>query len=380
VAVASSGLGHISRGVETWAADLGAALHDRDLPVTLYQGGGAPPPWGRVIRSIPRESGVRPAWSRLVPKSLAWRIGTNDPYTLEQNTFAWSLFQALRKDPVDILHVQDPLVALRLDQCRRIGLLRTRTILAHGTEENDQFLMRFRYVQHLAPTHLERSRAHGAWRPTWTAIGNFVDVQRFAPGPGSEIRHELGIPANTPMVLAVAAIKRVHKRIDWLVEAMAHYRERYPVAAPVLVVAGGSDPETEDLIREGTARLGDGVRFLLRYPRERIPELYRAADVFVLASLFEMMPIALIEAAASGLPCLIHPEPTLQWMTGSGGIATPMDDKDRFAESLHQVLSDATERQRIGAEARQHAVREFATDRIVDRILEYYTTVMADTP
>jgi glycosyltransferase involved in cell wall biosynthesis len=50
-----------------------------------------------------------------------------------------------------------------------------------------------------------------------------------------------------------------------------------------------------------------------------MPDLYRCMDVFVLTSLFEMMPIALLEALASGLPCLVNRHPVLEWMVGTGG-------------------------------------------------------------
>ena len=53
--------------------------------------------------------------------------------------------------------MQDPLLA---DLCRRYrekGKLRTKEILAHGTEESVEFLSKFDYVQHLAPWHLEQT-------------------------------------------------------------------------------------------------------------------------------------------------------------------------------------------------------------------------------
>ncbi len=380
VAVASTGLGHISRGIETWASDLGEAYQRLGVAVHLYQGGGVPPPYGTVLTNLPRESGANFRWGGRFPAWLAWRIGMSPGYPLEQTTFAWSLLRALRRSPTDILHVQDPLVALRLDQARRAGLLGTRTILAHGTEEPMEFLSRFRYLQHLSPTQMDRCREAGYWKPTWTAIGNFVDVDRYHPGSAEALRAELGIPPGTAMILTLAAIKRQHKRIDWLLGTMATFRARHPDLPFVLVVAGGREPETDELIREGTALLGAQVRFLVRHPRERIPELCRAADLFVLASLFEMMPIALLEAAASGLPCLVHDEPTLRWMTGAGGIPTRMDDPDRVVSDLAALLRDPGTRQRTAAYARTHAVAEFSEPAIVDRYLAYYADVMADRP
>ena len=65
---------------------------------------------------------------------------------------------------------------------RRLGLVRTRTILAHGTEEPLSFQRQITYLQHLAPWHREEARAAGAWKPTWTVIPNFIDTDVFHPG------------------------------------------------------------------------------------------------------------------------------------------------------------------------------------------------------
>ncbi|HEY4099454.1 MAG TPA: glycosyltransferase family 4 protein [Gemmatimonadales bacterium] len=375
IAIASSGLGHIARGIETWADDLASALQRRGESVRLYQGGGTPPAWGEVLANRPRESAENAALRRLFPRPLGWRIGMQASYDVEQTTFAFSLLRALRRQPADILHVQDPLVALRLDQMRRMGLTRTRTILAHGTEEPGGFLQRLRYVQHLSPMQLERWRREGVWRESWTAIGNFVDTDRFQPGNAPDVRAELGIPADAVVILALAAIKRAHKRIDWLIDMVATYRALHPDVPVVLVVAGGREHDTEELIRDGTARLGDSVRFLVRHPRQKIPALCRAADLFVLASLFEMMPIALLEAGASGLPMLTHDEATLRWMTGAGGTPVDMTDVHQVIPVLHRLLTTPTERRALSAAARAHTMETFATDVIVDRIVEYYRSV-----
>jgi glycosyltransferase involved in cell wall biosynthesis len=378
IAIASSGLGHIARGIEAWADDLANALQHRGEAVRLYQGGGTAPHWGEILVNRPRESSRNAALRRLLPSPLAWRVGLQSPYDVEQTTFAWTLLRALRRRPAHILHVQDPLVALRLDQMRRAGLTRTRTILAHGTEEPGGFLRRLRYVQHLSPMQLERWQRAGVWRNTWTAIGNFVDTERFHPGDAPDVRAELGIAPDAIVLLTVAAIKRAHKRIDWLIDLAARYRACHPGVPVVLVVAGGRETDTDDLIREGTARLGDGIRFLVRHPRERIPALCRAANIFVLASLFEMMPIALLEAGASGLPTVVNDEATLRWMAGPGGTAVDMTDAEKVIPVLHRLVTDPSERRARSAAARAHTTATFATDVIVDRILDYYRTVASD--
>jgi glycosyltransferase involved in cell wall biosynthesis len=381
IAIASSGLGHISRGIEAWADDLAGALAARGEDVILCKGAGeAKRPFERVVSCLRREDPGTLRLLRLLPKRISWRFGLGSGYRVEQTTFALNLIRLLRRERVDILHVQDPQVAIIAQRARRCGLIRARTILAHGTEEPPEFLKRIQYLQHLAPWHLEEMRAAGAWHPAWTAIPNFIDTERFQPGRSDELRRELDIPPDGLVVLTAAAIKRKHKRIDHLLSEFARLRAEAPDLPAWLVVAGGWDAGTDALIAEGTRVLGDRVRFLVRFPRQRMPELYRAADVFTLCSLFEMMPIALIEAAASGLPCVVNRHPILEWMTGPGGVPIDMAAPGGLANTLAGLLSDSPRRIELGRAARAHCLANFSRDAVVDQILAYYRRVLGRTP
>jgi glycosyltransferase involved in cell wall biosynthesis len=275
--------------------------------------------------------------------------------------------------------VQDPQVALLMQRARSLGWIGARTILAHGTEEALEFQQRITYLQHLAPWHLEEARRAGVWKPTWTAIPNFVDTEQFAPGSAIELRRELGIPDRAIVVLTSAAIKRHHKRIDYLLEEFAAVRNRRPDFPLWLVVACGWESETDELVAEGTRLLGERVRFLVRFPRGRMPDLYRASDIFVLASLKEMMPIALLEAAASGLPCIVHRHPIQQWMTGPGGRACDLSLPQSLAEEIERLAIDEPLRRSVGQLARVHCLAHFSREAVVDQIVSYYRQVSPAT-
>lgn len=377
IAVASSGLGHVFRGIETWAEDLAGALASRGEDVRLCKGAGSlDQDYERVIPCWTRESAAAVRVRDALPHALAWRIGVGSGYGVEQASFAPGLLRMLRRERIDVLHVQDPLLALIAQRARGLGLIPTRTILAHGTEESPAFQSRIRYLQHLAPWHLEEARSGGFARDSWTVIPNFVDTEAFRPGRSESLRRELEIPEEALVFLSVAAIKRDHKRIDHLVGEFARVIESNPALPAILVVAGGQEAETDALIAEGIARLGRRARFLVRFPRIRMAELYRMADVFALASLKEMMPIALLEALASGLPCLVHGHPVMRWMIGQGGLAIDMGTRGVLAATLSGLLQRPEERRQVGALARARALEEFGTDRVVDRVLTYYAKVL----
>jgi glycosyltransferase involved in cell wall biosynthesis len=378
IAVASSGLGHVTRGIEAWAADLSRALAGRGHDVRLYKGGGrAEAAFERVVPCCQRDS----AWTRRVlsvlPRRALWRVGFGSGYALEQVTFALGLLPQLAADRIDILHVQDPEVARIVQAMHRLGLVKARTILAHGTEESPAFLRRITYVQHLAPWHLEEVRTAGAWKPTWTAIPNFIDTFLFRPGRSPTLRAEFGIPESARVVLTTAAIRRGHKRIDHLIGEFARFRAARPDTNAYLIVAGGREADTDGLVAEGRRLLGERVRFLVSFPRDRMADLYRAADLFVLCSLKEMMPIALLEATASGLPCLTHRHPVLEWMVGPGGVTIDMAAAGALAAALGELLDDPARRAQLGAAARKHCEDHFSRIRVVDQIHDYYRFVFA---
>jgi glycosyltransferase involved in cell wall biosynthesis len=379
IAIASSGLGHVSRGIEAWAQDLGRALAERGARVLLCKGDGqAQRDYERIVPCWTRESPRARNLVNRMPKALGWRIGLGSGYGIEQTTFTWSLLKVLRRERIDILHVQDPQVAGLVQRARRLGLVRTRTILAHGTEEPLEFQRKITYLQHLAPWHLEEARTAGVWKPTWTAIPNFIDTETFRPaakGQKSELREELQIPQEACVVLVAAAIKRGHKRIDYLLGEFAQARKQRPEAPLWFVIAGGWEKETDDLVAEGKHLLGNPVRFLVRFPRERMADLYRAADLFALGSMKEMMPIALLEAKASGLPCLVNRHPVMEWMIGPGGKAIDMATPGALAQEIISLANDRLRRNDLGALARQHCLANFSKDRVVDQILDYYEVV-----
>jgi glycosyltransferase involved in cell wall biosynthesis len=307
----------------------------------------------------------------------AWRYGFGSPYQIEQETFSWSLVRALRSHAFDIVHLQDPWLAYRLEQARRKGRHRARVILAHGTEEPLDFLRRFDHVQELAPYYLEQDRRAGIGGKHWFAIPNFVNAERFSPDVPPMDRGELGVAADAFMMLTVSAIKRTHKRLDVVIDAVNRVRQEHPERAVHLVVAGAREQESAEVMRFGKERLAGHITFLENFPRERMPGLYRAADVMVHGALVEMMPIALLEALASGLPVVAHRWPVLAWMIGSGGTCVDATRAEDLAAAIVPFLEPALRAER-GCAARARAVAMFAEDVVVRQIVEMYAQVVGD--
>lgn len=369
IAIGCSGLGHIQRGIESWASDLAQALRRNGADVTLFSGAALP---GSVALPTLRRSGQGARILARIARHIGgWRYGMGSPYDVEQTSFAFALWRCIRRG-FDIVHLQDPMIALWLERAHRVGLSQPSVVYANGTGENDALMRRFQVLQLLTPTAMK------AWTPQKPAtqlvfmLPNFIDTARFHPAPQTTARARFGLPPGLTIFLTCAAIRRFHKRIDVLL------REFADVQAPdaVLVVAGGREEDTDALIAEGTALLGDRVRFMPDLPRDAMPDLYRAADAFVLPSLHEMFGIVLLEALATGLPVLCNDTADFHAIVGPGGLYRELHMPGQLADGMTALLDPAT-RAKLSASGRAHVEQRFSETAVTSEITAMYRSVQA---
>src|SRR4051812_17898656 len=161
VAIVSSGLGHVTRGIETWAATVAEGLHKSGGNVILFGGGARPHARSPYVR-VPNLR--RDGWTR---KFLSW----DNAYLWEQITFARNLRHHLRPDRFDIVHAADPNVAQQLiKHCRRQNLA---LVYQDGLSIGPQWCAKFNHVQALDPYYLEQARASRLDTSNWRVIPHF---------------------------------------------------------------------------------------------------------------------------------------------------------------------------------------------------------------
>ncbi len=120
----------------------------------------------------------------------------------------------------------------------------------------------------------------------------------------------------------------------------------------------------------------DGVELLGE--RHDVPAILAAADVFVLSSLSEGMPISILEAMAAGLPVVASavggvPEVVID---GETGLLVPPDDAPALANALRRLLADAGLRRRLGAAGRRRAEERFDLPRFRREHLSLYDRLL----
>ena len=134
-----------------------------------------------------------------------------------------------------------------------------------------------------------------------TIVPNAVDAQRFrfSNDIRSRMRSDLGIENN--LVIGCVARFRPEKNHSFLLKVLLETLRIEPSA--VLLFAG--EGPCEDSVKTEVEKLGLRGKVIFLGMRTDVPDLLQAMDVFVLASLWEGLPVTGIEAQASGLHCVV---------------------------------------------------------------------------
>lgn len=242
-------------------------------------------------------------------------------------------------------------------------------------------------VVSLSPALTARYLAAGMPTERLAVIPNGVDTGRFRPprDPGEvrSLRLKLGLPEDRPVLTYVGHFSR-EKGSGTLLEAWKQVRAEGHRSTLLLIGATVPghyevDPSLVCWIRGEVRRLGaeDEVRFVERTPE--IEQYLRASDLFVLSSLREGLPNALLEAMATGLPCLASRLPGItDWVIDNGvnGLLFTPGEKEELAKGLRELLADPRLRKELGRAARWTIEERFPIEHVAEQYLALYREVL----
>ena len=218
---------------------------------------------------------------------------------------------------------------------------------------------------------------HGFHRPGGV-ISNPIDTAMFRPpraGEQQALKTRLGLSAAT--VVYAGRLAR-EKRIDILLRALPALCRRVPDAELVLAGHGTARQGLEGLARE--LGVADRVRFAGTLSHAALAELFRAGDVFALASTSESQSMVLLQALSAGLPAVVARHgPLIDTITPDVGVLAEPEQPAAFAKALGSLLTNATRRAGMAKRARQSTTR-LAVSAVADAWLDVYlNTCRGDT-
>ncbi|MFL5448557.1 MAG: glycosyltransferase [Gemmatimonadales bacterium] len=212
-------------------------------------------------------------------------------------------------------------------------------------------------------------------RELLTCVPNGVDTERFrqvAPGTREALRSSIGV--NGRFVWLAVGRFEIAKDYPNMLHAFAQVCQRDSNAVLLLVGHGSLQPETESLAQ--SLRLGDRIRFL--GVRSDVPEVMAAADGYVMSSAWEGMPIALLEAAAAGLPIVATRVGGNHEVVrdGESGFLVPPRDHEALGRAMLLLMEQTPERRRdMGENGREHVRVHYGLGRVVERWQDLYRQV-----
>lgn len=235
---------------------------------------------------------------------------------------------------------------------------------------------RIRYVSALAA---KQHSQFGFSTRRALVIPNGYDTDKLKPDPAgrARVRRELGID---PAALVIGMIARVHPTKDHgnFLEAAARFLPERPDTVFVLVGEGASDDNPPLLT--SIERLGLRPHVRLCGKRADIAELNAAFDIATLSSRGEAFPNAIAEAMACGTPCVATDVGDAALIIGKTGVVVPPRDASALSQGWAQLADlSSSERQVLGARARERIVECFARQAIAHRFVELYQELI-DTP
>jgi glycosyltransferase involved in cell wall biosynthesis len=294
------------------------------------------------------------------------------------------LVRLLREQEIDAVHSHEFTMAVYgAAAARLLGLpqvitmhgglrvckaLRRRVALRWAIRNSDHTVMVSRATSRKFASDL------GVDEASFTVVPNGVPLHG---GNATLVRTEFGIQPDDCVLLAVGTLER-HKGHRVLLEALARLASRTLNTPWKLIIAGGRGGDQHESLLQFVEEEGLDDRVRIVTNRNDIPDLLALADIFVMPSLFEGLPMALLEAMTAGKAIIASatsgiPEAIVD---KRDGLLVVPGDAGSLAGALRDLLTDPARRKTLGAAAAARAHQEFTVQVMAER----YETLYAGLP
>ena len=224
-------------------------------------------------------------------------------------------------------------------------------------------------------------RALGYRDNIMTVIPNGFDLVRFRPDPGAraELRTELGVPAEAPLLGLVARLDP-QKDVGTFIQAAQQVQAARPDSRLLMCGQGLHADNRELTARIADSGLGESTSLLGR--RSDTPRVFAALDLLVSSSAYgEGFPNVIGEAMACAVPCAVTDVGDSADIVADTGIAVPPRDPQALAGAIVRLLREGPEGlARRGEAARERIADHFSLPRIADSYGSLYRSLDRSLP
>jgi glycosyltransferase involved in cell wall biosynthesis len=229
-------------------------------------------------------------------------------------------------------------------------------------------------VREVAPAVRRRSRAARV-----VAIDYGIDVSVFRPPKDGHVDAASPLRRGAGFVALIVGHLSEVKGYPWFVEAARRVAEALPQVRFLALGGETASPGYRVRLEEKIAGSGLGDRFELLGWRDDVAGVLRAADVMVLPSLAEGLPIAILEAMACARPVIGTtvngiPEAVVD---GVNGFVVPPRDAEALARAILKLARDPQLAAAMGREGRKRAVQDYGKDRYVADVQQLYQSLLS---
>lgn len=293
----------------------------------------------------------------------------------------------LRKEEIDIVHAHGTRAASNLFLPARLGgLPMVYTIHGWSFHQDQPFFKKHlrifseRMLTSLAEKNISVSASN---RETGTrhfsgfrseVINNGIDLDHFNPARAlKDLREELGIPADHTVFGYIA---RITLQKDPLTLIRAFSLALRQNSNMTLLVVGDGDLKRETVELAGSLGISAHIRF--QPFRTDVPEVLNAIDVFCLPSLWEGMPIGLLEAMAMAKAVIVTAVDGSREIVqhDQNGVIVPVKDPEALAGAMTQLHRDAALRGRLQAAAATTVSREYCMKKMARKVEGIYSGII----
>jgi glycosyltransferase involved in cell wall biosynthesis len=204
-------------------------------------------------------------------------------------------------------------------------------------------------------------------------IHNGIDINRFSPVGETYDRIDA---ATGPAVVFVGRFVEGKRPRDVLT-AFRTVQEDIPEAQLFFCGDGPLRDELEQIVEEED--MHESISFLEQVPYEEMPAVYRAADLFVLASRTEGFPRSVMESMACGTPVLSTRLKQTEQIIEQAGMTVPVGDTTALAEAMSSMLDDRATLRKLGEAGREIVMTEYDWSETVEQTTQELRNISKST-